>query len=83
MITELGGTSGVPLQQIVYMAVLNGVRWVHAKVGRCPDDCCLCVWCRAYFGIQILGLLTLQLSVSAQAAAMDDEVFEMFGGERT
>jgi hypothetical protein len=48
-----------------------------------PDDRRLWIWRRVYFGGQILCLLTLQLSVSSPVAAMDDEVFEMFGGECT
>ncbi len=48
-----------------------------------PDDRRLCVWRRVYFGGQILCLVTLQFSVSSPVAAMDDEVFEMFGGECT
>jgi hypothetical protein len=48
-----------------------------------PDDRRLWIWRRVYFGGQILCLLTLQFSVSSPVAAMDDEVFEMFGGECT
>jgi len=41
------------------------------------------VWlCRFFFSVLILALLALQFSVSSQVAAMNDRVFEMFGGQQ-